>query len=379
LERRLNKHSGLPAAGSVMPCDGCGCSTFPRIDHKGEKMQNLFPHFKTDSVNVLLCADAVYFPAASVTIQSIINHSSPDRNYDIIILASQASDHDVEYINEMTVGRDNFSIRVYDPSPVVSQYDMSDWFFGKRFSPSVYYRLFAPVILKDYSKIVYLDSDLIVEHDVGELFDTDVEGYWLAAVPEFTFKYLREWAASEDWMAEVIEYCDTVLMLEDEKNYFNSGVLVYNLEKMRDDNAFSQFIAFAPKNYKFNHDQNVLNATAQGKVLILDRTWNVNAGIINSVRYERFASTQEFQDIVKAAKIMHFASSHKPWKSAKIAKAHKWWMAARSSPYYERLIFNAVPNPKKHVPRRHRFYSYIKKAYMYIWRHVFLFFCPNNA
>lgn len=50
------------------------------------------------------------------------------------------------------------------------------------YSLACYLRLFAPTLLPDVDKVLYLDCDLIVNGNLDELWNTDLEGYAVAAV-----------------------------------------------------------------------------------------------------------------------------------------------------------------------------------------------------
>lgn len=42
-------------------------------------------------------------------------------------------------------------------------------------SVETYYRLIIPEIMPDYYKILYLDCDMVADHDVAELYDSGSE------------------------------------------------------------------------------------------------------------------------------------------------------------------------------------------------------------
>ncbi len=83
-----------------------------------------------------------------------------------------------------------------------------------------YYRLIIDQILpRDVSLAIYLDSDIVVNGDLSELFSYDLNGYTIAAVPD-------AWVDRADRIKEKIE-------LPKGARYFNSGVLLINLETWR--------------------------------------------------------------------------------------------------------------------------------------------------
>ena len=62
------------------------------------------------------------------------------------------------------------------------------------FSVETFYRLFISQILAEYKKVVYLDSDMLVLHDITPLYDTDMNGHPIAAVHDVVCAYLADHA-----------------------------------------------------------------------------------------------------------------------------------------------------------------------------------------
>ena len=79
----------------------------------------------------------------------------------------------------------------------------------------VYYRLLIENVLpKDIDKILYLDADIIVRHDLKELWETDISTHALGAV-------INQSDGMKFW--ERLQYPKS-------KGYFNAGVVIINLK-----------------------------------------------------------------------------------------------------------------------------------------------------
>jgi len=88
-----------------------------------------------------------------------------------------------------------------------------------------YYRLLLPEVLSSVlQKVIYLDCDLVVNRDVGELWDSDVSGTCLLAVPELI-------AGSRFVSSKAGIRLHRELGLPADLRFFNSGVMVINLER----------------------------------------------------------------------------------------------------------------------------------------------------
>ena len=52
------------------------------------------------------------------------------------------------------------------------------------FTPTIFFRLFIPSMFPEYSKGIYLDSDIVVLGDISKLYRVDIENYLLGACIE---------------------------------------------------------------------------------------------------------------------------------------------------------------------------------------------------
>ena len=165
--------------------------------------------------------------------------------------------------------------------------DFLDLRVDKWSSMAHYFRLLAPRVLPAHiKKILYLDSDVIVRGSLRELWNTDLSGHALAAVAD----------AFWDPKAE-LPYLD----MPEGAKYFNSGVILINLDYWRQNNVCERAIAFIRDNpTKVNYyDQDALNAILVDCWINLPAIWNQH--ILNPT-------------------IVHFIGDHKPWQwSAKHA------------------------------------------------------------
>ncbi|MBY4961295.1 SP_1767 family glycosyltransferase [Streptococcus suis] len=124
-------------------------------------------------------------------------------------------------------------------------------------------RFLLPELLADLGRILYLDVDILVHGNLMELFQTDLEGYALGAVVEADiFKYYQ-------W------YLDS-LGFSPNDAYFSSGVLLMDLDKMRQNGTTNQLIAMAlekAQDYNFP-DQDILNLYYKGNFKQLSPAYN---------------------------------------------------------------------------------------------------------
>ena len=120
---------------------------------------------------------------------------------------------------------------------------------NSRFSIGAFYRLLIKKILKT-GKIIYLDADIIVNLDISELWQQNLGDFPVAAVPEVD-------ATQKFIITNKFLLNNGIVKAE---NYFCSGVIVFNLDKL-DKNFFNDGVQFLADNPACESpDQDILNA-----------------------------------------------------------------------------------------------------------------------
>jgi lipopolysaccharide biosynthesis glycosyltransferase len=221
------------------------------------------------------------------------------------------------------------------------------------------YRLLIPALRPELGKAIYLDADIVVRHDLAELWRMDIGDCYAGVV--------------EDMLHKVkIENYDAIFPT---RRYFNAGVLLLNLEKIRRDIPFARFVAIESRHRAAlrHQDQDVLNIAFGGNVKYLPLKWNVNFLFFNPKW--RFPKTLGFTkaDVVAAREdpaIVHFIGSHKPWTVPCGFMASPY--AGEYFKYLDKITKgNNYAEAVKKFPRVRDFFSYW-------WRHPFFFLRPKT-
>lgn len=171
---------------------------------------------------------------------------------------------------------------------------------NERFPISMYYRFLLPKMLPNEQKILYLDCDIIVRHSLKNLYDTPLPDMALAAV--------------------VGESCDDIVfenILQITSKYFNSGVLLMNLDYWREHDItrkLIQWVADNPEKCSLP-DQNALNKVLDGKVVYADYTYNFQEWWFREslVHYMHYTKWNEIREVAKDPVVVHFCEAEKPW------------------------------------------------------------------
>lgn len=172
----------------------------------------------------------------------------------------------------------------------------------------------------DSARVLYIDADVVVCGDVRELWSADLGDNAIGAVQD---RYQDGAAFAQRWE----------LPGEEAPRYFNSGVLLIDLDRVRAERLFSaaaEFVARHGDDILFG-DQDALNWVFWRRWTALDPAWNVqrpmNAREISDAGWRRASPG-----------LIHFMGMEKPWMPN---AWHPWswlyWEAARRTPFAEEV------------------------------------------
>ena len=158
---------------------------------------------------------------------------------------------------------------------------------------SLFRLLMTDIISQDIEKVIYLDSDIIVNLDISELWKIELDDKPLAAVPEIlnrnNLKEIFWWDALSICKEGYVEYED----------YFNAGVLLMNLKVLRNEKeTLRKGIEFRAslKNHS-SMDQCILNYCFSSRAKKLP------------VKFNRFVDEARQKNIQVGDEIYHYVGS----------------------------------------------------------------------
>jgi lipopolysaccharide biosynthesis glycosyltransferase len=164
-------------------------------------------------------------------------------------------------------------------------------------------------VLNDLKKVLYLDCDVVICKDISDLWNTDLEDNYVAAVNDMGDGY---------FLGD--KHSDLAGRLGlDGGSYFNSGVMLLNLELMRHDS-----ISEVLKNYRLNGtnyfmDQDALNYVLGAKRVVMSYKYNYMASLIYLSDFETYNASifdneyESISDCLDDQFIIHMSGPYKPW------------------------------------------------------------------
>jgi lipopolysaccharide biosynthesis glycosyltransferase len=259
--------------------------------------------------NIMAGFDDAFAQHACVMLQSVLE-SNPQHYFQFYLLVPEifSATQTRALMDLRRSGRCDVQV-----IPVPSKY-VSGVKVGQKITGAAYYRLLAGELLPTHvTRVLYLDSDVLVRGDLRTLWETDLQGFAVAAV--------RDQGADKDPRYRA------AIGMSPEMFYFNSGVLLIDLERWRCEGIGGKVIEFSLRYpNRMSHDQCALNGFLQGRCLRLDDKWNAQSIL--------FAHRENVPELLTRTAIVHFTNSNKPWRSVRAHPLAPLYLLALSKTSY---------------------------------------------
>lgn len=250
------------------------------------------------TMNLMFIVDDNYVDQLKVTLYSIA-HNVDNREVHVYLAQKSALARENELAEYC--GKLGFAFH-----PIVVGDDVfKDAPTTDRYPDTIYYRLLAHEFLpNDLAKILYLDADIICLNNFEDFYDTDLQGNLYAA-------------ASHIPDSGTLDLINKLRLqnYEMDSAYFNTGVLLMNLNEIRHVVKREDILNYIAQNYAklILPDQDVLNGLYADKVVpIPDEIYNFDARY--SVLYQAKSNNEWTLDwVISHTVFLHFAGRDKPW------------------------------------------------------------------
>lgn len=281
--------------------------------------------FDNNSIHIAFASDLNNIQFLAVALQSALQNFSPNKHYTIHCLVDALSFQQLIILNQIC-SSENVTLNILDVTKYAEKYE--GLFVDRHLSIATYWRFLLPDILPTVSKILYIDTDIIVNKDLAELFSTNLDGNYVAGCV--------------DQAVSICEYGDFKkakkklrdIHYSDFTHYLNGGVLLFNLSLIRKDNMIEKLFQLAANNSFVFHDQDVMNIAFDGRKVILNECWNFTTHTSPSM-YTVEQQKKMLQMIAnRSYGIIHYPGTIKPWNSSQGYLNSEWRMVASSNPFF---------------------------------------------
>lgn len=275
------------------------------------------------NLDICFCFNDNYTVPAAIAFYSLLESASEDVFYTIYVLGSCKSDQNIKLLKTVISKFQNRAELIFIDTDDFFKNKYIDCNFNTEngaFTYDILARCFLELFFPDKKKIIYSDVDVIFRDDISELYDLDLEDYYLAAV-RGAFNQIDNYHEinhlSSDYLEKYKEF------------YSAGGIWVVNIQKAIADNLTQTKldILINPEIYKRWPDQDLMNLAVKDKIKFIPLNFISYPYLLKSMRQDNFCSyysSSELYDSIMHPKIIHFAYL-KPWFDSNIVYADLWW------------------------------------------------------
>lgn len=196
---------------------------------------------------------------------------------------------------------------------------------------AAYYRLLSPELIPEYDRVIYADVDMIIRLDMAELYRRDLGDNYLGAVYGLNLNTSKEGR----------DYAQSIGLTPGD--YFLSGFLLMDLNRMRKDDLTTKFKSLASNNFKYQ-DQDIMNIVCKGRISSIPFVYSMVIGAYESVIMQTGLLNTKYMHSKDDTDPLVYSNIHyngvKPWKGW-CPNLDQWWECYRKSPIYDPKVYFA--------------------------------------
>ena len=254
-------------------------------------------------INILFGGNHKVFNGILLCLMSLVKHC--DSQLNIFILTADVCQLNKDYLPITTkqIALLNEIIKEKNSSSNVTliklEKEFNDWILNSSnknnsYTPFAFLRLFADKVQLP-NKIIYLDTDIMLNGNIQELFDVDISNCEIAVVKDrYGHFFIRP-------------------------NYFNSGMILMNLKKIKENNLLEKVRNMCSNKKMAFPDQSALNKFCKSKIY-LPRKFNEQGKIKPDTIIHHFSKKIKWFPFFHTVNI-------KPWQIKEVQtkyKCHKY-------------------------------------------------------
>ncbi len=280
-------------------------------------------------VSLCFICDENYVMPTVVAITSVLMNKNSRDIYDIYVVGNNLSHESIAILEKLETESARIIIVKTDNKNKYDRFEMKNTYV----TTTALYKFELPNILPvDLEKVLYLDRDTIAQKDVAPIFNEDIENVYAGVVKDYyvEFKY-------GDGFRQRLKV--------NHKGYFNSGVLLLNLKKLREDRIPELLFKYINGYKDVFMDQDAFNVVLKENIKYLPPFYNFILAFLSwdlkeIADYYKIGMADTKYEWVKDALIIHYAGL-KPWQYFDFYAADIWFH------YYLVSPFKDVPLTRK--------------------------------
>ena len=271
---------------------------------------------KENYIPIAFVTDNDYVVPTCTAIQSLLESRADLTIYRIYIITVGLTEENAAMLNSFASDRIEIRIVTASADKITGIHDGRENSFCQA-TESALLKFELPALVPE-RRIIYLDGDILCFKDLTPLYQADLHGNLLGAVRDSGSLYSKR---------KILTECP---------DYFNSGVMVMELDGMREADAASSLYEIKRSMKKSDlMDQDVFNIYFNGRVTLLEVQWNYLYVNLMRAKDQRKTDICKFNEAFGThyksftlachdAAIVHFASKNKPWKDPEALLRDEW-------------------------------------------------------
>ena len=161
----------------------------------------------------------------------------------------------------------------------------------------VYYKILIPLMFPDYNRMIYLDGDTLIRHDILEMYQYPFNGSYILGFPFYMGYIMSKYGIKKP------------------EHYVNGGCLLFNIKKIRKDHKEIDFLSLTFRNNSkwLFREQDVINYSLYPKIGFLPLKYGMYM-IGSKYTFKALASRiysplnfTEAEEAIKDPSIVHFS------------------------------------------------------------------------
>lgn len=292
-------------------------------------------NYDTNVAHIVYASDDKFAEILGISLVSLYESSKDMEKIVVYVLDSGISKENKDRLQSVSKSYDRNAIKFIPAANISEKLSMN--VAVDRGSLSQYARLFVSSDLpQELTRVLYLDCDIIISQSIRELWNLELEGKTIGALMDAFSRYYRQ-----------------NIDLKEQDIMFNSGVMLIDLQKWREQKVEEKLLKFiSEKNGRIQQgDQGALNAILSHDTYCFEPRFN-SVTIFYDFTYKEmliyrrppgFYAEHQIQEAVDNPAIIHFTTSFKSKRAWMKGCKHRYvgeWLRYKSmSPWRDTRLW----------------------------------------
>ena len=300
-----------------------------------------------EQINVAFTIDNNFPMFTMLLMESILDNNDSNSDYKFWVVENNVSDKNKKKMENYIKSRNQQIEFIHFDTEAIDKGTNFFTFSAGAITPIAMARIMLPDLMpKDIHRVLYLDSDMLATGDISEMYNTDLGKYTVGMVKN----------TSQD-ETKIYKFKD---------GYFNSGLILMDLDKCRKENSPKKMVDFLTKHKKlfvyvpgdiankyFKYpDQDLINIVWDGKIKPLDKKWNnlcIRGSTMDNVLKRgiiHYIGASKPGDFEGANEYLYIEMYFENWRNSPFKGCIKYYFAKRFVNDYRKMVRKKVERYK---------------------------------